>query len=143
MELHTEGIIDQTRLEKKNSGKIELLLDTFVARLEGSDVVGLLDPEDQERESLCKTTSLQLRTIPPTLQREELLSLLTKYPGYLRLSLSDPSPETRWKRRGLVTYKRDAKIKEICFNLSTQRIKVVTFFEFPGTNILCAYYQAC
>eukprot|EP00088_Acartia_fossae_P043683 TRINITY_DN460_c0_g1_i1.p1 TRINITY_DN460_c0_g1~~TRINITY_DN460_c0_g1_i1.p1 ORF type:complete len:617 (-),score=197.12 TRINITY_DN460_c0_g1_i1:130-1980(-) len=123
MELHTEGIIDQSRLEKKNSEKIEILLDTFVARLEGSDVVGLLDPDDQERESLCKTTSLQLRTIPPTLKREELLSLLTKYPGYLRLSLSDPSPETRWKRRGLVTYKREAKIKEICFNLSTQRIK--------------------
>jgi hypothetical protein len=124
MDLYNEGIIDKTSLQADNAQQIELLLDSFVAHLEDPDREGLLlEPDDPKRDILCKTRSLYLSTVHPEIKNEELLGVLKKYPGYLRMCLSDPSPETRWKRRGWATFTREAKIKEICFNLSNIRLK--------------------
>lgn len=41
----------------------------------------------------------------------------------MRVALADPQPERRWLRRGWVTFKRDANIKEICWNLNNIRLR--------------------
>lgn len=46
-----------------------------------------------------------------------------RYDGFLRVALADPQPERRWMRRGWVTFKRDANIKEICWNLNNIRLR--------------------
>jgi len=124
MDFYNEGIIDRYVLQGDQVRQIELLLDSFVAHLENSDKKGfLISEDDPERESLCKTRSLYLSTVNPHIDREELSNLLRKYPGFKRLCLSDPSSESKWKRRGWATFARDSKIKEICFNISNIRIK--------------------
>lgn len=41
----------------------------------------------------------------------------------MRVALADPQLERRWLRRGWVTFKRDANIKEICWNLNNIRLR--------------------
>lgn len=49
--------------------------------------------------------------------------LFFRYAGFLRVALAEPQPERRWLRRGWVTFKRDANIKEICWNLNNIRLR--------------------
>lgn len=49
--------------------------------------------------------------------------MIFRYDGFLRVALADPQPERRWLRRGWVTFKRDANIKEICWNLNNIRLR--------------------
>jgi len=123
MEMHNEGLMDDLQLVKRDSNKLELLLDTFVARLEGANIEGLLDPDSPEREILSRTTSIHLRSLLATISKEDLLAVLMKYPGFRRLCLSDPSAETKWRRKGWATFDRNAKIKEFCLSLSNVRVK--------------------
>ena len=46
-----------------------------------------------------------------------------RYDGFLRAAIADPAPDRRWFRRGWVTFRRDVKIKDICFNLNNIRLK--------------------
>ncbi|KAK7910119.1 hypothetical protein WMY93_014803 [Mugilogobius chulae] len=71
------------------------------------------------------TTSLFIRTIPPEVSKEELTSLCRRYPGFLRVALSDPQPERRFFRRCWVTFDRSVNIKETCWNLQNIRLKDV------------------
>ncbi|KAG7257174.1 hypothetical protein CRUP_004548, partial [Coryphaenoides rupestris] len=66
------------------------------------------------------TTSLFMRSIAPDICREELAALCGRYPGFLRVALSDPQPE---RRRCWVTFDRSVNIKEICWNLQNIRLK--------------------
>jgi hypothetical protein len=125
MELYNQGSIKELRLDSSCIGEIETLLDCFVLRLEGGSDEDLLNLKlgiDLEQE-LHKTTSIHIRSIHPHVKREELESVCKKYPGFLRLALSDPLPENRWMRKGWITFARDAKIKEICLNISSVRLK--------------------
>lgn len=49
--------------------------------------------------------------------------LFYRYDGFLRVALAEPQAERRWLRRGWVTFKRDANIKEICWNLNNIRLR--------------------
>ncbi|XP_055012390.1 serrate RNA effector molecule homolog [Boleophthalmus pectinirostris] len=71
------------------------------------------------------TTSLFIRTIPPEVSKEELTNLCRRYPGFLRVALSDPQPERRFFRRCWVTFDRSVNIKETCWNLQNIRLKDV------------------
>lgn len=73
--------------------------------------------------SLHKTTSIFLRNLAPTITRQEVEAMCARYDGFLRVALADPQPERRWLRRGWVTFKRDANIKEICWNLNNIRLR--------------------
>ncbi|KAF6197642.1 hypothetical protein GE061_008608, partial [Apolygus lucorum] len=72
---------------------------------------------------LHRTSSIFLRTISPRVTKAEIETICKKYPGFLRVSLSDPQPEQHWFRRGWVTFRRDVNIKEICWNLNSVRVK--------------------
>ncbi|KAM7376790.1 hypothetical protein PAMA_013529 [Pampus argenteus] len=85
--------------------------------------------KDREKESPAKprplhlTTSLFIRSIPPEVSKEEITTLCRRYPGFLRVALSDPQPERRFFRRCWVTFDRSVNIKETCWNLQNIRLR--------------------
>ena len=86
-----------------------------------------VDSNDEEATSkpkpLHKTTSIFLKSLPSNITISELETVCKRYPGFLRVCISDPDPAKKWARRGWVTFERKAKIKEICFNLNNVRIR--------------------
>lgn len=86
------------------------------------------DPKIEEMDGmkprpLHKVTSIFLRNLSPTITKQEVEAMCRRYPGFLRAAIADPSPERRWFRRGWVTFERDIKIKDICFNLNNIRLR--------------------
>ncbi|XP_057659781.1 serrate RNA effector molecule homolog [Diorhabda carinulata] len=81
------------------------------------------EPKAEKPKSLHKTTSIFLRNLVPTITKQEIETMCSRYDGFLRVALADPQPDRRWLRRGWVTFKRDANIKEICWNLNNIRLK--------------------
>lgn len=81
------------------------------------------DDKPDKPKSLHKTTSIFLRNLSPTITKQEVEAMCSRYDGFLRVALADPQPDRRWLRRGWVTFKRDANIKEICWNLNNIRLR--------------------
>uniref|UniRef100_A0A3Q3GWH4 Serrate RNA effector molecule homolog n=1 Tax=Labrus bergylta TaxID=56723 RepID=A0A3Q3GWH4_9LABR len=85
--------------------------------------------KEREKEAPAKprplhlTTSLFIRSIPPEVSKEEITNLCRRYPGFLRVALSDPQPERRFFRRCWVTFDRSVNIKETCWNLQNIRLR--------------------
>ncbi|CAG9857544.1 unnamed protein product [Phyllotreta striolata] len=77
----------------------------------------------EKPKSLHKTTSIFLRNLAPTITKQEVEAMCSRYEGFLRVALADPQPDRRWLRRGWVTFQRDANIKEICWNLNNVRLR--------------------
>uniref|UniRef100_A0AAR5PMN5 Serrate RNA effector molecule homolog n=1 Tax=Dendroctonus ponderosae TaxID=77166 RepID=A0AAR5PMN5_DENPD len=90
---------------------------------EKDDVEVIIDDKPEKPRALHKTTSIFLRNLAPTITKQEVDAICTRYHGFLRVALADPQPERRWMRRGWVTFKRDANIKEICWNLNNIRLR--------------------
>ena len=84
-----------------------------------------MDYKDETRRprALHKTSSIFLRNLAPTITKVEVEALCRRYEGFLRSAIADPAPDRRWFRRGWVTFKRDVKIKDICFNLNNTRLR--------------------
>ncbi|XP_044731572.1 serrate RNA effector molecule homolog [Chrysoperla carnea] len=80
-------------------------------------------PKVEPPRALHKTTSIFLRNLAPTITRQEVEAMCSRYSGFLRVALADPQPERRWLRRGWVTFTRNANIKEICWNLNNIRLR--------------------
>jgi len=74
------------------------------------------------RKNLHSTVSIHLRNIPATITRAELELVCSKYEGFLRLALSDPTPDKKWFRRGWVTFAKGSNVKEICCLLGDIRL---------------------
>lgn len=85
--------------------------------------------KEREKEAPAKprplhlTTSLFIRSIPPEVSKDEITALCRRYPGFLRVALSDPQPERRFFRRCWVTFDRGVNIKETCWNLQNIRLR--------------------
>uniref|UniRef100_A0A5S6PZ73 Serrate RNA effector molecule homolog n=1 Tax=Trichuris muris TaxID=70415 RepID=A0A5S6PZ73_TRIMR len=73
--------------------------------------------------SLHRTSSIFLRNLAPNITKQEVEALFKRYCGFLRVSLAEPLQERRFYRRGWVTFRREVNVKEICWNLSTIRVK--------------------
>jgi len=87
----------------------------------------LTTPEPNElskptRRNLHSTVSIHLRNVPGTITRAELKSVCSKYDGFLRLALSDPTPEKKWFRRGWITFAKGSNVKETCCSLGDIRL---------------------
>ena len=50
-------------------------------------------------------------------------AMCKRYSGFLRAAIADPDPARRWFRRGWITFERGVKIKEICYNLNSIRLR--------------------
>ncbi|XP_074467457.1 serrate RNA effector molecule homolog isoform X1 [Sebastes fasciatus] len=81
---------------------------------------------------LHRTFSLFMRSIAPSISKAEIIALCRRYPGFLRVCLSDPHPERRFFRRCWVTFDRSVNIKEVCWNLQNIRLRDCELA--PGVN---------
>ncbi|XP_020896176.1 serrate RNA effector molecule homolog B isoform X3 [Exaiptasia diaphana] len=81
------------------------------------------EPSSPEPRPLHKTYSLFMRNIPPNISRTDIGAICKRFPGFLRVALSDPSPDRRFYRRGWITFERSVNIKDICWDLNNIRIK--------------------
>ncbi|XP_064185075.1 serrate RNA effector molecule homolog [Anguilla rostrata] len=81
---------------------------------------------------LHKTCSLFMRSIAPNISKAEIIALCRRYPGFMRVALSDPQPERRFFRRCWVTFDRSVNIKETCWNLQNIRLRDCELA--PGVN---------
>uniref|UniRef100_A0A8C8JQ64 Serrate RNA effector molecule homolog n=1 Tax=Oncorhynchus tshawytscha TaxID=74940 RepID=A0A8C8JQ64_ONCTS len=94
------------------------------------------DEEEEEGEGgprpLHRTCSLFMRSIAPTISKAEIIALCRRYPGFMRVCLSDPQPERRFFRRCWVTFDRSVNIKETCWNLQNIRLRDCELA--PGVN---------
>ncbi|XP_058684475.1 serrate RNA effector molecule homolog [Poecile atricapillus] len=88
-------------------------------------------PEPKPR-PLHKTCSLFMRNIAPNIAQAEIVALCKRYPGFMRVALSEPQPERRFFRRGWVTFDRSVNIKEICWSLQNIRLRECELS--PGVN---------
>jgi len=109
-EAKEEDANDQSEKKEEEPKKSE------EAEKDQSDEVVPLTPR-----ALHKTSSIFLRTISPRMTKAEIENICKKYPGFLRVSLSEPQPEQHWFRRGWVTFRRDVNIKDICWNINNIR----------------------
>lgn len=75
--------------------------------------------------ALHKTFSLFMRSIPPNISKADIAAVCKRFAGYLRVALSDPSPDRKFLRRGWITFDRSVNIKEICWDLNNIRVKDV------------------
>ncbi|NWY22966.1 SRRT protein, partial [Aphelocoma coerulescens] len=90
---------------------------------------GVPDPKPRP---LHKTCSLFMRNIAPNIAQAEIVALCKRYPGFMRVALSEPQPERRFFRRGWVTFDRSVNIKEICWSLQNIRLRECELS--PGVN---------
>ncbi|XP_056140513.1 serrate RNA effector molecule homolog isoform X2 [Lampris incognitus] len=81
---------------------------------------------------LHRTCSLFMRSIAPTISKAEIVALCRRYPGFLRVCLSDPHPDRRFFRRCWVTFDRSVNIKEVCWSLQNIRLRDCELA--PGVN---------
>ena len=111
-----EGVNNDS--EKSNGTEAEVKTE--------NDLVPKLEEIDgNQPRPLHKVTSIFLRNLSPTITKQEVEAMCRRYPGFLRAAIADPSPDRRWFRRGWVTFERDIKIKDICFNLNNIRLRLV------------------
>ncbi len=122
-------------MEEDNEEKLTQLLDIFVIRLEGGDqadieaflnhtATGDAGGETQAKSS--RTASIFFKALPASVTREELTALCSRYPDLLRVAIAEPAgpgADRRWGRRGWATYRRGAKVREICFSLNGTRLR--------------------
>uniref|UniRef100_A0A671QPA7 Serrate RNA effector molecule homolog n=1 Tax=Sinocyclocheilus anshuiensis TaxID=1608454 RepID=A0A671QPA7_9TELE len=90
------------------------------------------DDQPPRPRPLHRTCSLFMRSIAPTISKAEIVALCRRYPGFMRVCLSEPQPERRFFRRCWVTFDRGVNIKEICWNLQNIRLRDCELA--PGVN---------
>ncbi|XP_041741700.1 serrate RNA effector molecule homolog isoform X2 [Coregonus clupeaformis] len=90
------------------------------------------DDQPPRPRPLHRTCSLFMRSIAPTISKAEIIALCRRYPGFMRVCLSDPQPERRFFRRCWVTFDRSVNIKETCWNLQNIRLRDCELA--PGVN---------
>lgn len=77
----------------------------------------------RQKKQLHKTTSIFLSNLHPSITKLEIETLAKKFPGYLRLALSEPDQNNKFVRKCWLTFERNAKIREICFGLNNMKIR--------------------
>ncbi|XP_041473947.1 serrate RNA effector molecule homolog isoform X3 [Lytechinus variegatus] len=81
------------------------------------------DPDEPKPRALHKTYSIFIRNVAPIIKKEEIVSLCKRYKGFMRVALADPQRDRNFQRHGWVTFDRTVNIKEICWNLSSIRLR--------------------
>ena len=70
-----------------------------------------------------KTTSIFLNNLHPNIKRTDIEEVVKKFPGYMRLAMSEPDHSNKFVRKCWISFQRDAKIREICFGLNNVKIR--------------------
>merc|ERR1719318_2085604 len=95
-------------------------------------MVCLLEGGDGEDIAAHKTTSVFINNIGQTVTKAELVEMASKLPGFQRLHLSSPntsqavgaqgSQQDRFARKCWISFMREAKIRELCFSLNSEKV---------------------
>ena len=70
-----------------------------------------------------KSSSIFIKNLHPSITRDDLHGIVSKYPGFLRLAISEADAKIGFSRRCWVSFQRNAKIREICFALNNVQLK--------------------
>ncbi len=129
-----EGLFKNICMEEDNEEKLTQLLDIFVIRLEGGDQADIEaflnhtaagDAGETQLKS-PRTASIFFKALPASVTRAELTALCSRYSDLLRMAIAEPAgpgADRRWARRGWATFRRGAKVREICFSLNGTRLR--------------------
>ena len=79
--------------------------------------------ENDATKQLHKTNSVFLNNLHPSIKRSELEDACRKFPGYMRLALSEPDVNNKFVRKCWISFERNTKIREICFGLNNIKIR--------------------
>jgi len=127
--LVNDEFMNDVALDETNQDKLVELMDTVVILLEeGSeediaDMIANDNNNEEPKKQLHKTSSIFLSNLHPSINKQEIESLAKKFPGYMRLALSEPDQNNKFTRKCWLTFERNAKIREICFGLNNMKIR--------------------
>ena len=126
---------DASHFEMESVRNVTVLINEVIANLFSQhsrrDVCGFFgDPEDEsenmesEKGDLkdpdnTSTVSIHLKRVPVSLSKYELITLLSKYPGFVRLALSEPTQDSDYKtRKAWASFTKETNVKNICIELA-------------------------
>ena len=128
-QLVTDKFIEEVRIDSNSEDKLLELMDKVVVLLEGGteqdyeDIISKENNSEVQVKQLHKTTSIFLNNLHPNIKKSELEAAVQKFPGFLRLVLSEPDQNNKFTRKCWLTFERNAKIREICFGLNNVKIR--------------------
>uniref|UniRef100_A0A668AKM1 Serrate RNA effector molecule homolog (Arabidopsis) n=1 Tax=Myripristis murdjan TaxID=586833 RepID=A0A668AKM1_9TELE len=137
---------EASRLKAEAHSALQNRLNVFVFLMENSwfdnvsldiertqAIIKVLDAGDDSQRETCLSSLLFFSLLILFLISSFSLSqLCRRYPGFLRVCLSDPHPERRFFRRCWVTFDRSVNIKEVCWSLQNIRLRDCELA--PGVN---------
>jgi len=127
--LVTDEFMSGIAVDETNQDKLIELMDKVVVLLEGGSEEDLEELSSSEnnnednKKQLHKTTSIFLSNLHPSITKLEIETLANKFPGYIRLALSEPDHNNKFSRKCWLTFERNSKIREICFGLNNMKIR--------------------
>jgi len=125
-QLVTDDFIQDVSLDVGSEDKLVQMMDKVVVLIEGGmeqDYEEAVSNENDATKQLHKTTSVFLNNLHPSIKRSELEDACRKFPGYMRLALSEPDVNNKFVRKCWISFERNAKIREICFGLNNIKIR--------------------
>jgi len=120
-ELVTDQFVADVRLESRNEEQLIQLMDKVVVLLEDKTLEEYETAENSEH--LHKTTSIFLNNLSPKIKKSEIEEVAKKFPGFMRLALSEADVNNKFLRKCWISYDRTAKIREICYGVTNSKIK--------------------
>uniref|UniRef100_S4R8Y0 SERRATE/Ars2 N-terminal domain-containing protein n=1 Tax=Petromyzon marinus TaxID=7757 RepID=S4R8Y0_PETMA len=118
---------DGLKEESKEDPKEELKEESKGESKEESKTAGEKPAEEQgllpRPRNFHRNMSIFLRNIAPYISKAEIVSLCRRFPGFMRVALSEPQPERGFYRRGWVTFSGHVNIQDICWNLQNVKLR--------------------
>ena len=112
-------VIDQVFNHQRTNGDV----CGFFGEPQAQDQSNRMEMEDvkleKQHDTYIATASIHLKRVPVSLSKYELTSLLSKYPGFVRVALSEPTQDTDFKtRKAWVSFTKETNVKNICIELA-------------------------
>eukprot|EP00092_Neocalanus_flemingeri_P066794 GFUD01081423.1.p1 GENE.GFUD01081423.1~~GFUD01081423.1.p1 ORF type:complete len:548 (-),score=173.24 GFUD01081423.1:281-1924(-) len=127
--LVNDEFMNDVALDETNQDKLIELMDKIVVLLEGGseedieEMIANKNNSEETKKQIHKTTSIFLSNLHPSITKLEIETIAKKFPGYMRLALSEPDQNNKFARKCWLTFERNAKIREICFGLNNMKIR--------------------
>jgi len=117
---------EDSKDDSKEESKEEAKKDEDEEDGEVNDPNDILEKKRNEALKRITTTysSIFMRSLPPTISRQDISNMCKKFDGFIRVAFSHPQDE-RFNRRCWVTFNNNVNIKDICWNLNNIRLKDV------------------
>jgi RNA recognition motif-containing protein len=125
-ELEQKGLLEGVVCTQDQETEVIKMLDSLVILLEGGNYEDIknLDSEMNNNDSVKhKSSSLFVKNLHQSITQNDLEGLVSKFPGYQRLAVnSEADKQSQFARKAWISFKRNAKIREICYALNNSQI---------------------